>query len=141
MLQIFTKTTTSLVARAKISAHETLFLQLGTLSTAALALITVSNPSPASERLSELSFSDPRFLEASMTEASQPWHINKNPPTTFKRMKKKKTQQKKYGKRFTWTKQSWKKSRRVAGAVTNVWWNFLLTAERTSDSTFGQECR
>jgi hypothetical protein len=94
MLQIFTKTTTSLVARAKISAHETLFLQLGTLSTAALALITVSNPSPASERLSELSFSDPRFLEASMTEASQPWHINKNPPTTFKRMKKKKPNKK-----------------------------------------------
>lgn len=57
---------------AKISAQETLFLHLGTLSTAALALITVSKPSPASEILSGPSFSDLRFLEASKIEASQP---------------------------------------------------------------------
>jgi len=37
----------------------------------------------------------------------------------------------------TRTKQSWKKSRRVAGAVTKVCWNFFATAERTNDSTFG----
>ncbi|CAI0555846.1 unnamed protein product, partial [Linum tenue] len=36
------------------------------------------------------------------------------------------------------TKQSWKKRRRVAGAVTKVCWNFARTAERTSDSTLGQ---
>lgn len=63
---------TSRVAIAKMSAHETLFWQPGTLSTAALALITVSNPSPASERLIGLSFSEVLFLEASMTEASHP---------------------------------------------------------------------
>lgn len=46
---VLTKTMTSLVARANISAHETLFRQLGLLSSAALALMTVSNPSPASD--------------------------------------------------------------------------------------------
>lgn len=43
---------TSRVAMTRISAQETLFLQPGTASTAALALMTVSNPSPANERLS-----------------------------------------------------------------------------------------
>ena len=47
-----TSAMTSRVAMARISAHETLFLQLPTASTAALALITVSNPSPANDRLS-----------------------------------------------------------------------------------------
>lgn len=56
--ELLTKTTTSLVAKANMSAQETLFLHPGTLSTAALALITVSNPSPASERFSALSFSE-----------------------------------------------------------------------------------
>ena len=44
-----TKTTTSRVARAKMSAHETLLRQLGSLSTACFAFTTVSNPSPASD--------------------------------------------------------------------------------------------
>jgi len=58
---------------AKISAHETLFLHNGTASTAAFALITVSNPSPASERLSGWSFSALLFpVDATKTEASQP---------------------------------------------------------------------
>lgn len=43
---------TSLVAMARMSAQDTLFLQLGIASTAAFALTTVSNPSPANERLS-----------------------------------------------------------------------------------------
>lgn len=47
-----TSAMTSRVAMARISAQETLFLQLGIASTAALALITVSNPSPANDRLS-----------------------------------------------------------------------------------------
>lgn len=78
---------TSLVAKAKISAHETTFLHPLTLSTAALALITVSKPSPARERLSGLSFSD--FLEASIIEASQP--CRKNTTTFFVMIGKKKT--------------------------------------------------
>ena len=49
---LHTNTTTSLVARASISAQETLFVHRESLSTAALALITVSNPSPARERSS-----------------------------------------------------------------------------------------
>jgi len=69
---IITNAMTSLVAMANMSAHETLFWQPGTLSTAALALITVSKPSPASERSIGLSFSDVWFVEASITEASHP---------------------------------------------------------------------
>ena len=59
-----------------MSAQETLFLQLATASTAALALITVSNPSPANDRLSEWSFSAVLLPEdAIITEASQPYMI------------------------------------------------------------------
>lgn len=68
---------TSLVARARISAQETLFLQAGTASTAALAFTTVSKPSPANDRFSGWSFSavfPPE--EAIVTEASQPYIIN-----------------------------------------------------------------
>lgn len=78
----YTNLTTSLVAKAKMSAQETLFRQLGTLSTACFALITVSNPSPASERLSELSFSAVPFLENNNTEASHPY-ISPNIKTTL----------------------------------------------------------
>ena len=68
-----TSAITSRVAIAKISAHETLFLHNGTASTASFALITVSNPSPASERLSGWSFSALLFfVDATKTEASQP---------------------------------------------------------------------
>jgi hypothetical protein len=38
---------------------------------------------------------------------------------------------------LTWTKQSWKKSRSVAGTVTKVSFTFLATAARTIDSTRG----
>lgn len=44
-----TRFTTSLVARASMSAQETLLVQRGSLSTAAFAFTTVSKPSPASE--------------------------------------------------------------------------------------------
>jgi len=77
---------TSLVANAKMSAHETLFWQPGTLSTAAFALITVSNPSPASERLIGLSFSEVLFLVANITEASHPCtHVYKHIIIKFNR--------------------------------------------------------
>lgn len=66
-----TKLTTSLVARARISAQETLFRHLGSLSTAALALTTVSKPSPASDISSGCSLS--AFGVASKIEASQPY--------------------------------------------------------------------
>ena len=75
---------TSRVAIARISAHETLLVQLGTASTAALALITVSNPSPANERLSGLSFSAVLLaVDAIITEASQPYHIEQNTKHEF----------------------------------------------------------
>lgn len=38
----------------------------------------------------------------------------------------------------TWTKQSWKKRRMVAGTVTNVCWNFWVTTFFTMFSTLGQ---
>uniref|UniRef100_J3MI57 Uncharacterized protein n=1 Tax=Oryza brachyantha TaxID=4533 RepID=J3MI57_ORYBR len=100
----------SLVAMASMSAQETLSRQPGTASTAALALMTVSKPSPARERLFGWSFSAVLFaVDATTTDASQP-------PT----------------------KQSWKKRRTVAPTVTNVCWNFFDTASRTTDSTLGQ---
>lgn len=69
-----TSAITSLVAMARISAHETLFLHPGVASTAAFALITVSNPSPANDKLSEWSFSALLVaVEATITEASQPY--------------------------------------------------------------------
>lgn len=71
---LHTKATTSLVAKAKISAQETLFLHLGSASRAAFAFITVSNPSPASDISSGWSFSNLPFgPDANKTEASQPY--------------------------------------------------------------------
>lgn len=67
---------TSLVAKANISAQETLCLHPGTLSTAALALITVSKPSPASERSSPESFSALPLGDANITEASHPYYVS-----------------------------------------------------------------
>lgn len=67
---------TSLVARANISAQETLFRQLGLLSRAAFALMTVSNPSPASDMSSGWSFS--AFAFARRTEASHPYVYKHN---------------------------------------------------------------
>uniref|UniRef100_A0A0A9AU50 Uncharacterized protein n=1 Tax=Arundo donax TaxID=35708 RepID=A0A0A9AU50_ARUDO len=100
---------TSLVAMARMSAQDTLFRHRGTASTAALALMTVSKPSPARERLTGLSFSAVLLrVDATTTEASQPS-----------------------------TKQSWKKRCTVAPTVMNVCWNFLVTASRTMDSTSG----
>uniref|UniRef100_A0A7C9CJ64 Uncharacterized protein n=1 Tax=Opuntia streptacantha TaxID=393608 RepID=A0A7C9CJ64_OPUST len=64
------RTTESLAARAKISAQDTTPGQRA--STACFAFRTVSNPSPASERLSGASFSASLFGEKIITEASQP---------------------------------------------------------------------
>lgn len=61
---------TSLVAMAKMSAHDT--MPSHSASTACLALPTVSKPSPAKERLSGESFSASLFGEAMRTEASHP---------------------------------------------------------------------
>ena len=72
VVRMYTKLTTSLVANANISAHETLFRHWGLLSTAALALTTVSKPSPASERLSGWSFSACPLGDAIIMEASHP---------------------------------------------------------------------
>ncbi|KAH7853214.1 hypothetical protein Vadar_000096 [Vaccinium darrowii] len=33
--------------------------------------------------------------------------------------------------------QSWKRSQRVAAVVTKFWWDLVVTAERTRDSTIG----
>ena len=63
----------SRVAKARMSAQETLLRHLGSASTAALALMTVSNPSPANDRLSGWSFSAVLLGEAIMVEASQPY--------------------------------------------------------------------
>jgi hypothetical protein len=68
---LLTKTITSLVARAKMSAHET--TPGHRASTASLALMTVSNPSPGRERFSFASFSASPFGEAIVTEASHPY--------------------------------------------------------------------
>lgn len=68
-----TSAMTSRVAIVSISAHDTLLVHCGTASTAALALITVSNPSPASDKLIGLSFSAVLFPDdATITDASHP---------------------------------------------------------------------
>lgn len=140
---LLTKLTTSLAAMAMISAQETLFLQRGTLSTASFAFITVSNPSPARDRLSELSFSDVKFLENSMTEASHPCPSKKKKKNRLSYLLKKMWHIWMLINLFiwwkTWTKQSWKKSLRVAGAVAMVCWCFFSTADLTIASTFGHE--
>jgi len=65
-----TRTTTSLAAIAKMSAQETTPGQAP--STFCFAFTTVSNPSPARERLSGASFSASPFGEETIVEASQP---------------------------------------------------------------------
>jgi len=68
---------TSRVARARMSAHDTWFVHAGTASTAALALMTVSKPSPARERLLGWSFSAVLFpVDTRITDASHPWGID-----------------------------------------------------------------
>ncbi|KAJ8628947.1 hypothetical protein MRB53_022270 [Persea americana] len=99
---------------AKISAQETLFWQFGLLSTAPLALITVSNPSPASH-------------------ASRPCNMERL--TTTKANKERQC----YGLKEigqTRTKQPWK-NLSIAGAFTNAYWNLFVTTPRTMDSTLG----
>jgi len=60
----------SLVAMARMSAHDTLFRHCGTASTAALALMTVSKPSPARDRLLGWSFSAVLFpADATIADA------------------------------------------------------------------------
>lgn len=70
-MQLLTSTTTSLAARAKISAHET--TPGHTDSTACLALITVSKLSAESERFSVASLSASSLGDAIRIEASQPY--------------------------------------------------------------------
>jgi hypothetical protein len=73
---IHTSAMTSRVAMASISAHDTLLVHCGTASTAALALITVSKPSPASDKLIGWSFSAVLFPDdATITDASQPCNV------------------------------------------------------------------
>lgn len=67
-----TKKTESLAARAKMSEHETLLVQCGSASTAALALKTVSNPSGLSVKSSGLRHSSSPLGLMIMTEASHP---------------------------------------------------------------------
>ncbi|WVZ60666.1 hypothetical protein U9M48_010657 [Paspalum notatum var. saurae] len=64
---------TSRVARARMSAQETWLVHAGTASTAALAWMTVSKPSPARERLLGWSFSAVLFpVDTTMMDASHP---------------------------------------------------------------------
>ena len=68
-----TKAMTSRVAMVRMSAHDTWLAHCGTASTAAFAWMTVSKPSPASERLAGLSFSAVLFPDdTTMTDASHP---------------------------------------------------------------------
>ncbi|KAF7001283.1 hypothetical protein CFC21_016988 [Triticum aestivum] len=110
MHELVTSAMASLVAMTSMSAQETRFRHRGTASTAALALITVSKPSPASDRLAVLSFSAVLLaVDAISTDASHPYmHPN-----------------------------SWKKRCTVAPTVMKVCWNFLATAPRTMASTSG----
>lgn len=82
---MLTKAITSLVAIAKMSAHET--TPGHTASTASFALIIVSNPSPGRDRFSEASFSASPFGDAIITEASHPYtselFIYKHKPSQF----------------------------------------------------------
>nr|ACN31636.1 unknown [Zea mays] len=100
---------TSRVASARMSAHDTWLAHAGTASTAALAWMTVSKPSPARERLLGWSFSAVLFpVDTRITDASQPS-----------------------------TKQSWKKRRMVAPTATGCACTFLDTAARTMLSRSG----
>lgn len=76
-----TRRTTSLAAITKMSAQETTPGHFA--STACLAFITVSNPSPARERLSGASFSASPFGDAIMIDASQPYKPNQSKPHTM----------------------------------------------------------
>lgn len=68
-----TSSMTSRVASARMSAHDTWLAHAGTASTAALAWMTVSKPSPARERLLGWSFSAVLFpVDTRITDASQP---------------------------------------------------------------------
>jgi len=67
-----TWTTDSLAASARMSAHDTLLRHCGSLSTAALALRTVWNPSRFSDWLSLCRHSSSPFEFTIMIDASQP---------------------------------------------------------------------
>jgi hypothetical protein len=63
----------SRVAMVRMSAQETWLVHCGTASTAALAWMTVSKPSPARERLMGLSFSAVLVpVDTRITDASHP---------------------------------------------------------------------
>lgn len=69
---MLTRNTESLAARARMSAQDTMFRHCGSLSTAALALITVPNPSSFSVMPSGLRHSSSPAGLISNTDASQP---------------------------------------------------------------------
>ncbi|KAK8943586.1 hypothetical protein KSP40_PGU009844 [Platanthera guangdongensis] len=80
----------SRVAMTGMSAQETLLRHLDTVSTTALALMTVSNPSPTRERLSGLSFSALLFVveatvetKNSVSSGVHPWGMGDRTPTSL----------------------------------------------------------
>lgn len=129
-----TRTTTSLAARAIISAHDTRPGHWA--STASLALFTVSKPSPARDILSCASFSASPLSDVTNTEASHPYTATKHTWIIIPKNKHKKSF-KITTRLHTPTKQSWKNIRNVAGAVMVVCWYFVATAWRTISSTLG----
>jgi hypothetical protein len=122
-----------------MSAQDTLFRHCGSLSTAALAFITVLNPSSFSVMPSGLRHSSSPAGLISITDASQPlihrsqeWRhginqrsqalVGVSNTSTIAR---------------TLTAQSWKKSRSVAGAASGESATDCCTAPRTMLSRFG----
>lgn len=71
--RIFTKKTASLAARAKMSAQDTLLVHRGSLSTAALARMTVSNPEGFREKSSGWNHSSFPFGLMIINDASHPY--------------------------------------------------------------------
>ena len=129
-----TRTTTSLAARAIISAHDTRPGHWA--STASLALFTVSKPSPARDILSCASFSASPLSDVTNTEASHPYTATKHTWIIIQNKTKEEFQDHNKAP-HTPTKQSWKNIRNVAGAVMVVCWYFVVTAWRTISSTLG----
>jgi hypothetical protein len=117
-----------------MSAQDTLFRHCGSLSTAALAFITVLNPSSFSVMPSGLRHSSSPAGLISITDASQPlihrsqeWRHGINPLIGVSNNIIARTL----------TAQSWKKSRSVAGAASGESATDCCTAPRTMLSRFG----
>lgn len=147
-MTVLTKWTKSLAAMARMSAHETTPGHL--LSTSAFAFFMPSNASTARFLLSCASFSArpplPGF-DDSKIDASHPYNpIQSNPKDQQSDLNIHLTQESQVFliiKRLwmvlngTWTKQSWKNKRMVAGAETGASWNCWDVTEATSCSSCG----